>query len=76
MLWRKTKTSAGRVVYQYVEDKEDSFAVMGVVDYDPARPRYKASIARIGVDDKWFDSLEDAKQWVEGVFVSIKLGEI
>lgn len=74
MLWKKTISSAGRVVYQFLECEDDDFSLMGIIDYDPAKPRYKAEIFRIGLDPRWFDELEEAKEWVESTFVSIKLG--
>ena len=74
MLWKKTVSKAGRVVYQYLEHEDDDLSLMGIIDYDPARPRYKAEIFRVGLEPEWFDKLEDAKEWVESTFVSIKLG--
>ena len=76
MLWKKTINSSGRVSFQYVEDEDDKFSVMGIIDYDPARPRYKAQIFKIGMEPKWFDDLDEAKQWVESTFVTIKLEAI
>lgn len=76
MQWKTRRNAAGRVVYQYVEDENDKFSLMGVIDYDPANPRYKATIARAGLEPQWFDSLEEAKSWVEQTFVLIKLGEL
>lgn len=74
MLWKRTVNQYGRVVYQFLEREDDAFSLMGVIDYDPARPRYKAEIFHIGLEPRWFDELEEAKEWVESTFVSIKLG--
>ena len=73
MQWKKAINSNGRVVYQYLDD-DDTVSLMGIIDYDPAKPRYKAQIFRIGLEPEWFDDLEEAKTWVEATFVSIKLG--
>lgn len=76
MLWKRTVNQYGRVVYQFLEREDDTFSLMGVIDYDPARPRYKAEIFCIGLEPRWFDELEEAKEWVESTFVSIKLGTL
>ena len=76
MLWKKVNSAAGRVVYQYMEDENDQFSLMGIIDYDPARPRYKAQIFKIGLEPKWFDDLDEAKEWVESTFITIQLGEL
>lgn len=62
--WVVVDNASGRRVYQMRIPEKYTFVVSGIIDYDPARPRFKAVAKFPDIHVEWFDSLEDAKSFL------------
>ena len=62
--WTKVNNPQGRVVYQMRIPDKYSFVVSGIIDYDPAKPRFKAVAKFPDVQVQWFDGLDEAQEFL------------
>lgn len=62
--WYIVENDSGRRVYQMRIPEKYAFVISGIIDYDPARPRFKAVAKFPDIHVEWYDTLEDAKDFL------------
>ena len=69
MKWSKEVNRYGRPVYRCrVPYGTGQLLVGSVVDYNPATPPYHALVRTPLIQDKWFEQLEEAKQYIVATY--------
>lgn len=67
--WVEVLNDQGRRVYQMRIPEKFSFTISGVIDYDPARPRFKAVAKFPNIHVEWFNELQEAKDFLTVEYV-------